>query len=271
MIDAANTALNQAPKALDGVGVNLSNYIDLGAMVDSPMVVSGGLPVFGSHGFDSVIPLQFVGIDGAGGQYVLPNIAKKSRPAHIRCSQGNHATAAFNHPDNGSLFLVATPRSADAILADAAVVGFVDLNRRTLQLYVRFREQFPNLMEHAPCSFVSDAAFPLNLFRGNSAPSRTHQVHGIEPSLERGSGLFKDGPGKRVNLSTAMIAAISGALLYPVVFAVLSTLGAIGDAAGPALLTQIGKAGVVCRKLFVEVPKGIAQFLRDALFGFHYA
>src|SRR4051812_17343270 len=54
-----------------------------------------------------------------------------------------------------------------------------------------FGEQRANLTEHSPRGFVSDASFPLNLLCGDSATSRTHEVHGVEPSLERGSGFLK--------------------------------------------------------------------------------
>ncbi len=66
-----------------------------------------------------------------------------------------------------------------------------------------------------------------------------------------------------------MVAAKGGALLNAIVFAILTALGAVGNTIGPTLLFQIVKAGVIVRKLFVEIPKGIAQFLGDALFGFH--
>src|SRR5438045_5950766 len=93
----------------------------------------------------------------------------------------------------------------------SAVVHLVHLHRRTLQLHPLFGEERANLPEHAPCGLVGDASLPLNLFRGDAATSGTHEVHRVEPSLERSSGLLEDGSGQRVNVVAAMVTGIDGA------------------------------------------------------------
>ena len=124
-------------------------------------------------------------------------------------------------------------------------------------------------MEDAPCSFVGDTALALNLLRGDAATSRTHEIHRVEPGLERSGGFFKNGSGQRINLSTTVVAAVGGAALDAVMLAFHTTLRAVSDASGPALLGQIIKARIISRKLFIEVPKSVAQFFGDALLGFH--
>ena len=61
----------------------------------------------------------------------------------------------------------------------AAHVGFIHLHRRTLQLHVALSQQATQLLKNAPCGFLGHASFALNLFRGDAAPSPTHEVHGV--------------------------------------------------------------------------------------------
>jgi hypothetical protein len=149
------------------------------------------------------------------------------------------------------------------------MVHLVCLNRLALQLHVGFGKQLANLMEDAPCGFVCDAGFALNLLRGDSAASRAHEIHGIEPSLERSGSFFENGPSQWVNLSPAVVAAIGGPAHNPMVFAFLAALLALCNPAGPTLLFHVLQAGVIVRKLAVKVPQGVAQLFGYALFDFH--
>ena len=114
-----------------------------------------------------------------------------------------------------------------AVLADAADVSFVYLNRWSLQLQIALREQRANLLEHAPRGFVGDASLALNLLCGDSATSRTHEIHRVEPSLERSSGLLEDGPSERVDMIAAMVAGVCGAIAYAVMLALHLALRAL--------------------------------------------
>jgi hypothetical protein len=67
----------------------------------------------------------------------------------------------------------------------------------------------------------------------------------------------------------AVVAGIGGAAVHAVVLVLNAALRALGNAAWPALLLDVLKAGIVVGKLFVEIPNGVAEFLRDALFDFH--
>ena len=86
-------------------------------------------------------------------------------------------------------------------------VSLVDLDR-TAERPV-FLEQDTNLFEHAPRGFVGDASLALDLLSGDPATSRSHQVDGMEPRLERRAGdLWKIVSRRRVNVMAAMVAGV---------------------------------------------------------------
>jgi hypothetical protein len=130
-------------------------------------------------------------------------------------------------------------------------------------------KQRPNLLEHAPSGFVSDASLALNLFGRDAAASRTHKENRVEPSLERSGGLFKDGSRERINLSAAVVTAKGGATLNAVMLSLNATLDAVGDAARKTLLHHVIEARIIIRKFFVEVPMGVAEFFGNVLFDRH--
>jgi hypothetical protein len=271
MIDTANPVLDETPESFDAVGVNIAANIDPIGMPYGLMSIGERLAARIPQESHAVVAAQFIGIDHTTGSDVLLDDSSQGEAIHFRHDFRHNLTAALDNGHDREFLFVAAHRTASASLADAAIVGFVYLNRWSLQLQIALREKRANLLEDAPCGFVGDASLALNLLSGDAAPSRPHQVHGVEPSLERSSGLLKDGPSKRINLSAAMVAAICGAALDSVVLALHAALGALSNAARPALLHHVVKAGVVIRKLFVEVPNGIAEWLGNALFDSHNA
>ena len=199
----------------------------------------------------------------------------KSFLLRIRSYARNHAAyfavcAPFDHPDYWNLVRAERwTATLPLTLPLAAVVHLIHLDRRTLQLQAVLGQETPNLAEHAPRGFVSDACFPLNLLCGDSAASRTHEVHRVEPSLEGSSGLLKHGASERLDVITAGLAGIRCAASHAMVFLLGTALLAEGYAIRPALLFDVLKAGVVVRKLGVKIRDGVSQFLGDTLFGLH--
>lgn len=267
VVDPANSSFHQAPKSFDSLSVNVSGDIDFRAVTDALVDVA----VF----FQSIIRNVIVGENGAARKDIFLRQSVKGFTLRVVSYASDHAaralrSAALDHSDDGYLMALERWPSLSALSPSlSAVVHLIHLHRRALQLHIALRKQRANLPENAPRGFVGNASLALNLLGGNSTPGRAHEIHRVKPSLERSSGLLKDGSREGVNLGTAMVAAISGAALDSVVLALHATLRALSHAPRPALLRDVLKAGVIVRKLFVEVSNGISQFLRDALFGFH--
>src|SRR6266436_10034758 len=267
VIHAADPALHKTPESLNRLGVNVARDIDSRAVIDSPVNVSRVL--------QSVVRNVLIGINGARRKDVFLRQTVQSRLLRVRRYAryyAAHATVlrAFHHSDNCNLVAaIGRPSAPSLSLSLPAVVHLVHLHRRTLQLQTVLGQETPNLAEHAPRCFVGDASFPLNLLCGDAATSGTHEVHRVEPQLERGSGLLKHSASERVDMVSADLASIGGTTTHPMMLALYAALLAFGDSIRPTLLFDIFKAGVIIRKLSVELAHCVAKFLRDGLFGFH--
>src|SRR6185437_2056495 len=176
---------------------------------------------------------------------------------------------ALDNGNDGSFNQIAAHRSPALSLAASAHVGFVYLNRRPLQLQVIVGKNRANLLEDAPRAFVGDASFPLNLLGRNSAAGRTHEIHRVEPSPQRGTGLLKDGSFERIELVSAVVARESSAIADAMVLAFLFAFRAVSNAVRKAFLCDVAQASIVIRKLIVEVFDAVAEFFGDALFDSH--
>lgn len=75
MVHAANPILNQTPKTLNGIGVNVAFDVDATGMLDSAMTILQRNPVIVPQEFYTPIRTQFIGVDGAARSYVLLNQA----------------------------------------------------------------------------------------------------------------------------------------------------------------------------------------------------
>lgn len=146
---------------------------------------------------------------------------------------------------------------------------FIHLDRRTLQLQVAVRKQRTYLLENSPGSFVGNASLALNLLRGDFASCGTHEVHRIEPSLERSAGLLEDGSGQRIDVMAAELARICSAIAYTMVLGALVTLWAKRHALRKALFFDVFEASRICREFVIKVPNGVSQCFGNALFDFH--
>lgn len=264
VIYAADSTLHKAPKALNGVGVDVALNVDASGMIDSAMDISVGF-------VETPIGRQFVGVDSGSWHDEFLCESLQAFLGYVVGDEGANAlaTAALYHSDYWAMELICAVRTSRMPTALSAHVGFIHLHRRALQLHVALRKKAANLPEHAPCSFVGDASLALNLFCGDAATSRAHEIHRVEPSLERSSALLEDGPGERVDVVSAVIASVGGAARDAIVLAVNAALLALGNAVRPAFLFDVLKAGVIVRKLGVKIRDCVAQLFWDALFGLH--
>ncbi len=86
-----------------------------------------------------------------------------------------------------------------------------------------------------------------------------HQVHSVKPDSQRCARLLEDRPGQRIDVIPARLASVGRAALHAVVLARFLALVADLHAAGEALVFDLLKAGIVGRKVFVELPEGVAK------------
>src|SRR5579872_5341158 len=174
MIHAANPVLNQTPKALDGIGVNVAFDVDASRMFDVAMPILQWDSLIVPQKLDLFIRSQFVGVDSAAGSDVLLNERSQLMMVHSGHGLCNDLASALDNRHNRSFLVIPSWRATLAALLDAAHPGFVHFNRWPLQLQIAVRKHRANLLEHAPCGFVGDSALSLNLFSGDAAPSRPH-------------------------------------------------------------------------------------------------
>src|SRR5271170_2821273 len=168
MIYTTNAALDKAPEALHGVGVDIAHHVDFGRMVDAPVLVTEWFAVL-LQLLQRVVRLVLVSVDRAVRQDVFRSQPEQLLTASFDCSLGNHLTFALHHSDDPGFVLQPW---AFALMKASSEVSFIHL-RWPFKLKF-LAEQRTNLFEHAPCGFVGDGGFALNLLCGNSAAGRTH-------------------------------------------------------------------------------------------------
>ena len=267
VIYAADPALDERPKAFDGIGVSIAHHIDFCAVMNALVMVTL------AELFDASVGSEFIGVDRRLWQDVLTHHAHQGLGLYVTRGLCDYAAFALHDSNDGRLLWIIRARAASGAL-DARLaalpktwtpteIGFIHLDCG-LDLEV-LRQKRADLLEHAPRGFVSDAGFALDLLGGDAAAGRTHQVHRVEPRSQRRGCLFQNRSGQWVDVPAASFAGISrtprNAMMLLIRFARL----AVRDAIRPALFFDVLKTGVVVRKLAVEVLEAIPQVLRYRL------
>src|SRR5262249_2992676 len=195
----------------------------------------------------------------------------KSRFARVFSSPSEYtSTIALSDTYNASFLALGASATTSKVSAVAPTnIGFIHLNRRSLQLHVRFGQQRANLLKHSPSSFVGHSSFALDLLSGNAATGRSHQIHCVEPQAQRSSGFLKDGSCKWVDVIPAMIASVSSATRDAVMLPLFAALFTVCQSVRKSLFFQKLKAEIIIRKFFVELFDGVSKFFRDGLSAIH--
>jgi len=115
------------------------------------------------------------------------------------------------------------------------------------------RQQVQYLAARAPCCFISDTCFPLNLPGRDVALSREQQVQNIEPSSQRRRALREDCSRQRVNVIATMIAGVSFSARHAVMSARDAALLAVDHTLGPELLLDVFQTDVIAGKVPKEI------------------
>src|SRR5947209_18040788 len=201
VVDAADPALHQTPESFDALGMNIARDINLCAVADALVDITLRL--------QTIVGREIIGENCTARQDIFLRQAVKSFPCRIRSHTRHDAArascgAAFGYSYNCNLVTserwTALPTLSPSL---SAVVHLIHLHRRTLQLQTVLGQEAPNLAEHAPRGLVGDACFPLNLLRGDSAASGTHEIHRVKPQPQGSSSFLKDCSGQWVDVIAA--------------------------------------------------------------------
>jgi len=270
VVDAADPALHKTPESLNAVGMNVAVSHVLSRPVPNAIVrkIQRATPR-AFHLRNVPIDVEVIGVNHAARSNVLADSSKQILAGNMVNDSRDCFSAALDNRDNRSFFLVSAHRATALPLADSTVVRFINFHRWPLQFQVTVRHKRSDLAEHAPRSFVGNASFALDLFCGYSATSGPHEIRSIEPESQRSARLLKDSSRERVDVMPAMVAGERSAIAYAVMLPFHVALRALRDAVRIALLCDMPQAGIIVRKLVIEVLDGVSQFFRDALFDFH--
>ena len=242
MIDATDPALYEAPESFNGVRMNVSGHINFLAVVDSLVRVAASA--------NAVVGAEVIGEYHRSWEHVFFDESSQRVGFYVSGDESSNLSLALNHANDGSLIGSASAPP----FAPASVVRLVHLhfaaksaNRPTLLI----GQHGANLLEHAPRRFVGDASLALDLFRRNSATGSRHEVHCIEPRCKRSGRLVKDRASGRMDMVSAMVAAVGRAAHNAVVLRnALAVLAK--DAFGIEMILEPFEAGGVIGELLLE-------------------
>lgn len=254
VVHARKTPLNQAPESLNRVRVNVARDVDLGAVIDSMMLVSACA--------ESDVSVPFVCENHSARKNVLFDDSFQRGSLRVIGQNSLDAALPLRDADHGLLAqFVAGHRATAAALALAAEIGFVNLNlARELAAVASRPDGFviqhgANLLEHAPRGFVGHACLTLNLLCRDAAARLRHEVDRVEPQLQRRGRLVKDRVRRGVDVVTAVVARVGRAARYAVMQGLTATLDAVRSAVRVEAAEQPLQTRGIVRELLLKVPE----------------
>ena len=186
-----------APKALNGIEMNVAASVFFKGMVDTIMVVA--------HRTDPVIGVVLVSHDIGADFDAVSHNRKDGGGFGISNYFGLDLPLPFYHAKNWGFVFRST---APFAMFSSAHVGFVKFNR-VGKLLSRLAEKLSDLFGHAPSRFVGDSELAFQLLGGHPILGVGKKIYSIEPAFKRGLGFVKDGIRKRVKLVSAILAGIA--------------------------------------------------------------
>jgi hypothetical protein len=240
MIDPCDATLNQTPKSLNAVSVDIPSSVDLIVVQDSLVLVSDSSHV--------VIRGEFVSIEGGVPINHAVHKGDKSFALNILNDTGYNFTIPLCGPNDLTLTLSSPTALARSFTPD---IGFVYLDLSGKRFAIIIKES-SNLMKHAPCCLVSNACFPLYLLGGDTASGGSHAIHDLKPSLKWCRGLVEYSVGGRVDLSATIVALIARAVPNLMVLRYLLALCTM-NTFRPSLVLDVFKASIIGRELLLKV------------------
>jgi len=195
---AIDRPLKLAPKAFDGVGVDIATDVFFAPVVDLAVLVTEFRGV--------AIDVELIRTEHRSAIYVAGNVGEDIGSRHPIYNFGNHLTVTLDNADNRSFASGPAPALAGTFPADVSLIRFHNAHElRWLAVY----HEFADLMGHAPRRLVRDTKLALKLFSGHAILAARHEENGKEPTLEAGSRFVEDRASGRVNLMPAPLTRIA--------------------------------------------------------------
>src|SRR5579859_5115915 len=250
MVHATDTVLDQAPEAVDGVGMDLAIDVDVSAVV-YPMVL---IAVDREDG----VGWEFVREDHAFRKDTLLDEWDERFGSRIVQFFDDDLSTSFDGADDWRFTGCSSTLNALVtfplvhVLGLPAHVSFIDLDFARERIAIVVIQHGPNLLEHSPRRLVGDASFALDLLRRDPATCRGHEVDGVEPKTKRGRRLVVDRVGGRMNVIAAEVARVGRPACYPMVLCDLVALLAVNPI-GIEMVLEPFQARSVVREHGVEI------------------
>lgn len=247
-----NAALNHRPEPLDGVGMNCAVHILPCAMTDHAtrvifQVIVGRVFVCGKQG-------NFMG-------YSLTHKGIKGFVVGIGDHAGNDVALALNCTGNNGLsaatLTTRRPLIFVLVLVFPTNVGFIHLDVADKLFEVLIAERGPDLVAHSPRGFVGTKAhIPHDLQGADAFLAGQHQVHDAEPFPKGFVRVLEDRidqHGKAIAGHWRAFVALPVKGLGAVCRGGETAARAAHNAVRPAIIHQIGLAGILMREVALKV------------------
>ena len=180
------------------------------------------------------------------------------------------APAALDHPEHRRLGFAERGRCRATVRADgdvwrrasgfarlAAPGSLVDLNVAGQRLAV-VAHQRPDALHHLVRLLVRDADLALHLLGRDAAASASHQIHRVEPQVQRRGRALKDRALLRVDVQAARVARVGRPGLGAVELALALAARAVGvravrgEAVSPEPVRHAASSGKTCMNSISE-------------------
>src|SRR5260370_3611019 len=204
MVRTNDRTLQEAPNALDAVGVNIADNPFLGEVIN-PSVLRVGI-------FDSPISRHFVRVDRFRVRRgIIVNELVKHGLSSVRDNLQTNLSLALDGSDcDGLIAFVTSPHAASL----SPHVSLVHFNNSAQKLSVNVSHGSPDSMAEIPSRLVGDVYRPLDLKTRHSFLPFRHKVNGEEPLRQRKVRVMKDRATRYRELITASVAVVLIALDY---------------------------------------------------------
>ena len=199
--------LRVRPEPLYGVRVNVATYIDLLRVVHTVMAKA--------LKSKPIVRFEFVSVDDGRRNDLLGDVGHQSGPFDVGYRNGPHLPVAFNASENWNLVRPFPRATTRGVAPPATNVRFIGFNRSLASdgVVALGHEFLANLFGHAPRSLVGHTKLAFKLFSGDAVASASHEVHGVEPQVQRRRRLVEDSSSSRMQMISAANARPRLALL----------------------------------------------------------
>jgi hypothetical protein len=218
MVNTSDAPFNQRPKAFNGISMSSTFNENFLGVINNLMIK----PFISKR----IIGTHFIGVNGSTARDLVSNNRHEGIPVSSGDDFGSNLTMTFYNAKHGGFISRATSGKfipfrhvhIDSLTAD---IRFIQFNLTRMSKC--FTQQCANLFEHAPCCFIGNTSFSLDLFSGDTAASRGHAIDNLKPYFKWGSGVVEYRINKRVNLMPTIIAFIASSTYYPMMLCYLVT------------------------------------------------